>query len=368
MTYHVRPMRRLPVMEARRKELETCVFCPKLCRSVCPVSNAEPRETLTPWGKMSTAYFAANGDVAADASFAAPAWACTGCRACREACDHRNDVAGTLYAARSAFVSEGVAPAAAMRVLEGWDEHRRQTREAARALAQTSKGGRAFLAGCTYTNKLPAESRDALRVVQALHGEASVVDECCGLPLLLAGDAERFRAHARSFAERFDGDVITVLDPGCAVALRVHYPEHGVQLSAKVRVLVEELAERVTELEAGACGDLGPVRYHDPCQLGRGLGIYDAPRAVLTRVLGGPPLEFFGHGPHAACSGGGGLLPVTMPEVAGDIAKRRLGEHADAGGGTLVTACASSLLSFRRQGTSALDLVSLAARALHKTT
>jgi len=351
-------------MEPRRKAMELCVYCPKLCRSACPVSNAEPRETLTPWGKMSTAYFAANGDVAADASFAAPAWACTGCRACREACDHKNDVAGTLYAARSAFVAEGVAPPAATRVLEDWDEHRRETRESAQALGKASRARHAFLAGCTYTRKLPAESRDALRVSRALLGETSVIDECCGLPLLLAGDAERFRAHARTFAERFDGDAITVLDPGCAVTLRVHYPEHGVKLSAEVRVLVSELAERVTELGAGACADVGPVRYHDPCQLGRGLGIYDAPRAVLTRVLGAPPLEFHGHGHRAACSGGGGLLPLTMPEVSKEITRRRLDEHGDAGGGTLVTACASSLLSFRKQGTKALDLVSLAARAL----
>ena len=89
-------MRRLPTLESRRRELETCVYCPKLCRSACPVSNAEPRETLIPWGKMSTAFFAARGDVPLSESFDAPAWACTGCYACREACDHRNEVAHTL--------------------------------------------------------------------------------------------------------------------------------------------------------------------------------------------------------------------------------------------------------------------------------
>src|SRR5215472_15353459 len=100
----LRPFRRLPTLEARREALETCVFCPKLCRSACPVSNAEPRETITPWGKMSMAHFAAHGDVPLDHSHAAPAWACTGCYACREACDHRNDVASTLFDARAAIV------------------------------------------------------------------------------------------------------------------------------------------------------------------------------------------------------------------------------------------------------------------------
>src|SRR5271166_5016403 len=113
----LRRMRTLPTLEARRGALETCTFCPKLCRSACPVSNAEPRETLTPWGKMSAAYFTARGDVPLEESFARPAWACTGCFACRASCDHQNDVAGTLLAARSALVSARLGPEGATRTI-----------------------------------------------------------------------------------------------------------------------------------------------------------------------------------------------------------------------------------------------------------
>src|SRR6516164_3523561 len=102
-------MRALPILEPRRAALEKCVFCPKLCRSACPVSNAEPRETITPWGKMSSAYYVANESVPASRSHAAPAWACTGCFACRESCDHKNDVTGTLLAARAALAAVGTA-------------------------------------------------------------------------------------------------------------------------------------------------------------------------------------------------------------------------------------------------------------------
>src|SRR3954467_3683888 len=117
-----RPLRRLPALEPRKSTLERCVFCPKLCRSACPVSNAEPRETLTPWGKMSMAYFVANESVALAPSFAQPAWACTGCFGCREHCDHKNDVTGTLFDARSALVAAGEAPEGAKRVLNRFTE------------------------------------------------------------------------------------------------------------------------------------------------------------------------------------------------------------------------------------------------------
>src|SRR5690242_20582094 len=93
----------LPLLDEQTAALETCGYCPKLCRAACPVSDAEPRDSLTPWGKMSMAWLAQRGDVEADSDLAATAWACTGCYACRERCDHRNEVAHTLGMARADF-------------------------------------------------------------------------------------------------------------------------------------------------------------------------------------------------------------------------------------------------------------------------
>src|SRR5450432_329841 len=138
-----RAMRVLPVLEGRRDALEKCVFCPKLCRSACPVSNAEPRETITPWGKMTTTWMAAHGDVPVDRSHAAPAWACTGCMACRESCDHRNPVADVLIESRDALSQTGVAPAGARRAIVRFGHHDGRTAAAARALAMRAGPGRA---------------------------------------------------------------------------------------------------------------------------------------------------------------------------------------------------------------------------------
>jgi len=362
-------MVRLPTLEPRRRALELCVYCPKLCRSACPVSNAEPRETLIPWGKMSTAYFAARGDVPTTPSFAAPAWACTGCRACAHACDHENDVAGTLLVARDAFTQAGVAPPESKRVLERFEAHRKSHEAALESVhpARDSRGP-ALLVGCTYARKLPDVAKDAVRVAEKLHGSVSrvsLVRECCGQPLLLAGDRAAFEKHARAFAGSLGGREIVVVDPGCAKTLRVHYPEHGVTLAAPVRLLVEQVAEQVQRLRGGEARASGsPVRYHDPCHLGRGLGVYEAPRSILTRVLGRAPDEFVAKRDRAVCSGAGGLLPLTMPEASREIARTRVAEHEAEGGGEIVTACASSLLRMRSTGAKVSDIVSWIARAL----
>jgi Fe-S oxidoreductase len=361
--------RRLPLLEQRRAELELCVYCPKLCRAACPVSNAEPREVLIPWGKMSTAYFMARGMAPADAPHAATAWACTGCGACSERrCDHRNDVAGTLLDARAWHASEGRAPTAARRASERFARHDRRAREAAGRLGAklgAGQSGRAFLAGCVYARALPGVALDAARVAQAFAGPVRPVGACCGRPLLEAGDRPGFLEAARAFVREAGGPSaeVLVLDPGCARTLIEEYPRADAALAPRVTLLVDVVAAelgRLRPLEAAPPS----VRYHDPCHLGRGLGRYDAPRALIARLTGAAPAELPDARRASACSGGGGLLPATMPEVSARIARARADEHRAAGGGALVTACASSTLSLRRAGAGAIDLFELVARGL----
>jgi Fe-S oxidoreductase len=381
-------MRALPMLEGRRDALEKCVFCPKLCRSACPVSNAEPRETITPWGKMSLAWMAAHGDVPVDGAHAAPAWACTGCFACRESCDHRNVTADVLIEARDALAQSGVAPTGARRAVARFLHHDAKTRVAAHSLAAhvaRVSAGRpprvtrvAVLVGCAYLRAAPREAEDAVAAASAIAGGAvDVVDACCGLPLLHAGDAEGFAMQAREVARSLGRyERVLIADAGCAQALQQRYPRAGVTVSARLQTLVEAAADvldRLGRVEWTGAGS-ERVRWHDPCQLGRGLGVYEAPRLVLTRALGRAPEEMEERREGALCSGAGGLLPTTMPEVARGIADARMVAHARAGGGRVVTACASSLLALRRAarrarratgtGVAVDDLVTWIARAL----
>lgn len=367
-----RPLRRLPQLAPRKATLERCVFCPKLCRSSCPVSNAEPRETLTPWGKMSMAYFVANESVAVDTAFAAPAWACTGCFGCREQCDHKNDVAGTLFEARSALVESGVAPKASVHVLERFAEQ-------VKALTRTHRDPRlssivdssarvSVLVGCEHARHATDAGVDTVRAVSHLAAsKVAIADECCGAPLLYAGDHARFVAQGKRFVRALEGrERLVVGDAGCAAALRVHLASAGVAMPIPVEHFSELAARELGKLGRvdGAFGD-APVRWHDPCQLGRGLGVYDAPRQILSAALGRAPDEFERSQKDARCSGAGGLLPITMPDVARRIASDRLADHDRSGGGTIVTACASSMRSFRKAGhQNVVDLATVVMRAI----
>ncbi len=365
------PLPHLPLVSAHEAALETCAYCPKLCRAACPVSAVEPKETLIPWGKMSTAFFMARGDVPLDAGHAEPAWACTGCLGCRELCDHKNPVAATLMDARADLFAEGLSPEGARRAVARFAEHAdtvcAQTKTIAAELQANDPSAKvAVLVGSSYVRHAPDVVRDALLVVRALVDEpVRLVTRCCGLPLLHAGDRKAFIAAARMFAEELGGaERVIGVDPGCTRAVAVDYASVGVKVPA-VEPLVAVAASAMERLSPtpGAVAK-GPARYHDPCQLGRGLGLYQEPRDLLERVLGRAPDELPRSRERAVCSGGGGLLPVTRPENSRAIADGVLAEHREAGGGTLITACGSSLRRFRSRGENAVDLVSILARAL----
>ncbi len=248
-----------------------------------------------------------------------------------------------------------MAPEAATKAIAKFAAHQEATRRAVRELcadeAVRSDSRDALLIGCAYARGAKSEARDAIKAATALvRGPVALVEECCGLPLLLAGDAKGFARQAETIARQTKrAERVLVADAGCAMALRVRYPAHGVKLDAMVELVVERAARELGSLEPVAEASTGErVRWHDPCQLGRGLGVYEAPRAVLTRALGRAPEEFDTKREKAQCSGGGGLLPVTMPGVARTIAETRLEEHERSGGGRVVTACASSLIAMRR--------------------
>ncbi|MFL5318886.1 MAG: (Fe-S)-binding protein, partial [Myxococcaceae bacterium] len=186
--------------------------------------------------------------------------------------------------------------------------------------------------------------------------------KCCGYPLYAAGANEAFEAHAHKFAASLAAyPEVVILDPGCAYTLKVVYPRFGVNPTSRILTVYEVLAQRLEHapelprLEES-------VAYQDACHLGRGLGQYDPPRALLHAAATGFK-EANETKAHAGCSGGGGLLPRTSLETTVEVSRRQA-ERVAPGGETIVTACPTSRRMFERAGRKSEDLITFVRRWL----
>jgi Fe-S oxidoreductase len=180
-------------------------------------------------------------------------------------------------------------------------------------------------------------AQSTVRVLNTLGIEPQVLadERCCGHDLLWEGDVAGFRTLAELNAKiiRQTGvKRIVTSCPECARALKVDYPNHGINLD----VVVMHLAEMLANSEWQITPQASTITYHDPCRLGRHLGVYDAPRQVIER-LGLDLVEMPRHGPNALCCGTNGWTHCGIANKA--IQVDRLREAKTTGADLLVTAC-----------------------------
>lgn len=348
------------------RAVETCSACPKACHGTCPVSQASPSETLTAWGKMNAVAQLERRPVTAEISTAVHA--CTGCMRCTTACRHENPVTPALFAARQATISAGLQPRGAASTLATFQQAQNPFGRELASLASSWRAQRPvrypLFPGCSTLVKRPALLEETLEVSDAFGaamGVSRTASRCCGYPLYAAGALDTFVAHARSMASALlETPELAVLDAGCAYTFRVLYPAHGVPLPTRVLTVIEALFENLPHAPARAPLSMR-VGYHDACHLGRGLGLYDEPRALVTKAVE-TLVEAAANRREAGCSGGGGLVPRTMVETSVEIARRQGMEICDDVEVPLVSACPTSTRMFERSGRRAFDLVSLLAR------
>ena len=90
------------------------------------------------------------------------------------------------------------------------------------------------------------------------------------------------------------------------------------------------------------------VTYHDSCHLGRGCGVYAAPRAILHSLPGVELIEMARNQRWAWGCGGGGGVPEAYPELAQWNAEDRMREAIETGAELVLTSSALCQRSFAR--------------------
>lgn len=194
-------------------------------------------------------------------------------------------------------------------------------------------------------------ARSAVKLLNQLGIEPVVVQEerCCGHDLLWSGEEEVFEKLAVANTEAFAARGVRHLLTTCAECCRtwsLDYPRYAGTYRPRVQHISEFLAERLEGDEIGFrhLGEAGRMTFHDPCRLGRQLGVYDAPRKVMAALPGSEVLEMERSGPDAQCCGTPGFIHCNRDSRR--LQTQRLASAAQTGAQRLVTACPKCLIHF----------------------
>ena len=351
-----------------------CYQCER-CSSGCPTV---PAMRYRPAQMMRLAQFGMEDTLATDASL----WRCLGCDTCTAHCPHNLSVRRLVEVMRQHVMQERYL-VSGLEMLDG-DEALHKGVQALGMLgerigAHHNVSGEDNAARLAWTDNLAPEDkpeglvRDAEADLAYFVGCVSAMfpmsygipqsfatvlsragvrfttlggDEwCCGFPLLMAGQLKQAEPLIRHNVEEMRALGIPRLVatcPSCYHMWHHTYPQVlGEPLGFEVVHAVEVMADLATEgrLELTEPRRTGVVTYHDPCDLGRKSGIYDAPREVLRRVPGYTFVEMQQSGEHALCCGGGGDLETFDPDLVQEVSAQRIAQAAEVGANVLVSAC-----------------------------
>ena len=159
---------------------------------------------------------------------------------------------------------------------------------------------------------------------------------CCGRPLKLAGETDSARKMMQYNTDLFRKHGITTLVTSCPICLKVFredYALDGIEVLHHSEYILRLIRSGRLQLKHGTTR----YTYHDPCELGRGSGIYDEPRAVIEAV--GELLEPAETRENALCCGSSVANLAISDSQQVQIARSVTGELEATGAEVIVTAC-----------------------------
>lgn len=204
-------------------------------------------------------------------------------------------------------------------------------------------------------------------------------EKCCGHDLLWTGELENFEKLAKTNAadlKKTKATKIVTSCPECYRTFKKDYPEVLGTFDFDVLHISEFLSELIDKGKLKFDTKLSTkVVYHDPCRLGRHMGVYEPPRKVITSIPGVNLLEMPRNRENAICCGVSVFMSCN--KYSKEVRIDRLKEAKATGADLLVTTCPHCQIHWKCLATENLpassesvsmdmqDLAVLVAEAMH---
>ena len=361
--------------------LKSCIQCGS-CTASCPTAN---RMAISPPRLGRLTLLGMKDEVLRCGSI----WQCTSCAACSLHCPRGIQVHDIIVSLKRLVHREGLSPPEEVRILcqavrafrnisgEPNDDRLRWSSNLPQQLNSLDAAPGAdvlYFVGCiaAFYPRAHSVAQSLGRVLDlaGIRFTTLGADEwCCGYPLYNAGMEDEIGElieHNLSRVVALGPRTLVTACASCFYTWSRIYPRFA-SLPPGLRVV--HASQLLAELLAS--GRLRPghlartVTYHDPCDLGRKGGEYEAPREVLTRIPGLELREMANTGANALCCGGGGDVKLLDLDTTLEVATRRVDQAMDVGADTIASGCQQckralvSAVQWKRRPTRVADVVEL---------
>ncbi|MHA1481546.1 MAG: (Fe-S)-binding protein [Candidatus Thorarchaeota archaeon] len=377
-----------------KEELLQCRRC-GICRNavyedkgfdgICPIwRNTSGFETSFMRGKIQVALALIDGVLERTALNAESLYQCTLCGNCTEICAAEFHPAHILEQVREVLndIPNEVRDTVAEKIMKQDNPYEEDNSLKSKWLDSLgfdvpSEGATLYYVGCTAGMRIPEVATNTAKILNKAGIEFAVMrdEPCCGSVMMRTGKMDEAKKNAMKVAEAINAtgaERVVVSCAGCLKTLRKDYAEKfGIKLPEIVHIV--EYAEELLKSEKLKPKGIEPkvrVTYHDPCHMGRELGVYDSPREVLKAIPGIELVEMDTIREAAICCGAGGGLRSYDGTLSKKISADRMQSVEKVGAEIVVSACPFCETSLIAGGklidskVSVVDVVELLERSL----
>ncbi len=359
---------RLPLSLKELIGLDSCVKCGS-CVEVCPV-YAQTRKLESTMGGLFADFksfirraYGLPGMAYGPAEtqevlkpYSNHPYLCTLCGRCATVCPAFIHTKGLRIAMRGLLVEKGMHPPVMNQLAETLTRVHNITGEPnedrsawVQALAeppedmfQKAKAKVVYFVGCVasyfpMTKKIPQSFVQILNKTNVDFTLLGGEEWCCGFPLIAAGmkkDAQALIQHNLERVKEKGAEKLVFACPSCYHTW-MDESKSGIEIlhsTQFIKKLIDDGKIRFREKAA-------KVTYHDPCDLGRASGVYEAPRQILRSIPGVELVEMKGNREQCVCCGGGGNLEMVDPDLSAGLAQAKIEEIKATGAEMVITSC-----------------------------
>ncbi len=233
----------------------------------------------------------------------------------------------------------------------------------------------AYFVGCTTSYREQNVAIATAEILNSLQIEFKILkdERCCGSPVYMTGQAEKAKKIAEENVKMFKDEGIEKIITSCAGCYRTlkeTYPkkfglDHGIEVIHMPKFLLDMVNSG--ELKFNKEINM-KITYHDPCHIGRHMGIYEPPRKVLNKIPGIELVEMDRNRHNAWCCGSGGGVRSAFKDLSTFAADERIEEAKGTSAEAIVSCCPFCLNQFKTHikdnEIKAFDIAELARKAI----